>query len=74
MRVRAHMAHATTISQLCVRLVVGCWYERARRFSMCWQSFFDEADKPEVKAQLPVVTKDILDGWIYGQTSSAQAQ
>jgi hypothetical protein len=41
---------------------------------MCWQSFFDEADKPEVKAQLPVVTKDILDGWIYGQTSSAQAQ
>lgn len=34
-----------------------------------FEGFFDEANKPEVKSKLPVVTKDILDGWIYGVPS-----
>ena len=31
--------------------------------------FFAEASRPAIRSQLPVVTKDILDGWIYGVPS-----
>jgi hypothetical protein len=31
--------------------------------------FFEEANRPEVKALLPVVTADIGDGWVYGVPS-----
>ena len=37
--------------------------------SSSFDAFFDEANKPEVKALLPVVTKDIGDGWVYGVPS-----
>jgi len=34
-----------------------------------FDEFFVEANKPEVKAKLPVVTAEIGDGWIYGVPS-----
>ena len=34
-----------------------------------FDAFFSIASRPEVKAKLPVVTKDIGDGWIYGVPS-----
>jgi hypothetical protein len=34
-----------------------------------FDAFFVEANQPDVKAQLPVVTADIGDGWIYGVPS-----
>lgn len=33
------------------------------------EDFFNEANRPEVKAALPVVTAEIGDGWIYGVPS-----
>ena len=37
--------------------------------SSSFDAFFNEANKPEVKALLPVVTQDIGDGWVYGVPS-----
>ena len=43
-------------------------------FDLCFRLvffdlFFVEANRPEVKALLPVVTQEIGDGWLYGVPS-----
>ena len=44
-------------------------YAKAAVNVSTFEAFFDEASKPEVKSLLPIVTHDILDGWIYGVPS-----
>ena len=44
-------------------------YPRAAVKASTFDAFFDAANAPAVKAQLPVVTAEIGDGWVYGVPS-----
>ena len=44
-------------------------YPGANVHSSTFSAFFDEANKPENKDQLPVVTAEMGDAWIYGVPS-----
>jgi hypothetical protein len=48
-------------------VVCGC--VSAQVFSSTFDAFFAEANRKEIKEQLPVVTAEIGDGWIYGVPS-----
>ena len=42
-------------------------YPNANVHISTFDAFFAEANKPDQKKQLPVVTEEIGDGWIYGK-------
>ena len=44
-------------------------FPAATVFSSTFDAFFAVANQPEIKSQLPVVTQEIEDGWIYGVPS-----
>lgn len=46
-----------------------CGCVSAQVFSSTFDAFFAEANRKEIKEQLPVVTAEIGDGWIYGVPS-----
>ena len=43
-----------------------CGLSSAKVFSSTFDAFFAEANRKEVKDQLPVVTAEIGDAWLYG--------
>ena len=55
--------NAKTVSSLRER------YPNAHVHDSTFSAFFDEANKPENKAALPVVTAEMGDAWIYGVPS-----
>ena len=44
-------------------------YPRAKIVASTFDAFFKIANEPSVKAQLPIVTEEIGDGWLYGVPS-----
>lgn len=44
-------------------------YPKAKILASTFDAFFKIANEPSVKAQLPVVTEEIGDGWLYGVPS-----
>jgi hypothetical protein len=44
-------------------------YPQAKILASTFDAFFKIANEPAIKAQLPVVTEEIGDGWLYGVPS-----
>ena len=44
-------------------------YPQAKILASTFDAFFKIANEPSIKAQLPVVTEEIGDGWLYGVPS-----
>jgi hypothetical protein len=44
-------------------------YPQAKIVASTFDAFFKIANEPSIKAQLPVVTEEIGDGWLYGVPS-----
>ena len=47
-------------------------YPGAKVSASTFDEFFKVANEPAVKAQLPVVTEEIGDGWLYGVPSDRE--